>query len=119
MGCQSTDLCTENYLSKLCLMCADCEIFFLTCPNSTLFFFAFHASRCPSLAPNLAVERQKEYTDQLNPMVKISFELHDDSKLKSPKQDQNHIFQIAACPFVWCQNKTAIEIYLFQLAVFV
>ena len=52
MGCQSTDLCTENYLSKLCLMCADCEIFFLTCPNSTLFFFAFQACRCPLPAPN-------------------------------------------------------------------
>ena len=51
----------------------------------------------------VAVERLTEYTDQLNLMVKICFERHDDSKLKSSpstsRQDQNHINKL---PVVFC-----------------
>ena len=42
------------FLQKyLCLICTDCEKIFLTCPNNTLFFFAFQACRCPTPSPSL------------------------------------------------------------------
>lgn len=120
-------------------MCADCENIFLTCPNNTLFFFAFQACRCPTPSPSLRSSTgrsgwfarlkrtswpsrgwrstQTSWTwwsrsaSSVTTLQAQVFALDVTTRSESYKQ--------AACRFLWCPNKTSIgfiqEIFLFKL----